>query len=69
MFRWKKLEANDVIIECAKFSVESGERSRDDCNFRGRTPSFRSRSSLEYTGSLLGILCYQLSNNFGLLSF
>jgi hypothetical protein len=60
MFRWKKMEANDVIIECAKFSVESGERSRDDCTFRGRTASFRSRSSLEYTGSLLGNIYFRI---------
>ncbi|BES98251.1 Tuberous sclerosis [Nesidiocoris tenuis] len=41
--RWKKMEANDVIMECAKYSVDmSPERSRDEC-FRSRAASFRTR--------------------------
>lgn len=39
--RWKKMEANDVIMECANFSVESTEKSREDCWFMNRDASFK----------------------------
>uniref|UniRef100_A0A0A9Z668 Hamartin n=4 Tax=Lygus hesperus TaxID=30085 RepID=A0A0A9Z668_LYGHE len=49
--RWKKMEANDVIMECAKFSVDtSPERSKDEC-FRSRAASFRARP-IDYSASL-----------------
>lgn len=51
--RWKKMEANDVIMECAKFSIESGsEKWKDDCSFRARTASFRSRHNLDFSKSI-----------------
>lgn len=46
--RWKKIEANDVIIECAKFSIENNyDRLREDCSFRGRSSSMRSKSRFD----------------------
>lgn len=46
--RWKKIEANDVIIECAKFSIESNyDRIREDCSFSRRLSSIQSKSRFD----------------------
>ncbi|XP_073976123.1 tuberous sclerosis 1 protein hamartin isoform X2 [Rhodnius prolixus] len=52
--RWKKMEANDVIMECANFSVESTEKSREDCWFRNRGASFRLKGpQKDYAAAML----------------
>ncbi|XP_066991586.2 hamartin isoform X2 [Anabrus simplex] len=44
--RWKKMEDHDVIVECAKFALESTEKSHDDSNYQGLASSLRSRDNL-----------------------
>ncbi|KAG8232141.1 hypothetical protein J437_LFUL012151 [Ladona fulva] len=41
--RWKKMEHHDVIVECAKFALDSYEKSREDVPTLGLS-SFRPRS-------------------------
>lgn len=43
--RWKKMEPHDVIVECAKFTVDPVEKTRDEIF----SSSIRSRSSFEYS--------------------
>uniref|UniRef100_A0AAU7B972 Tuberous sclerosis protein product-1 n=1 Tax=Pyrrhocoris apterus TaxID=37000 RepID=A0AAU7B972_PYRAP len=46
--RWKKMESNDVIIECAKFSIESNyDRVKEDCSSRRRSFSVRSKTRFD----------------------
>uniref|UniRef100_A0A1B6CYZ0 Hamartin n=1 Tax=Clastoptera arizonana TaxID=38151 RepID=A0A1B6CYZ0_9HEMI len=49
--RWKKMEPHDVIVECAKFAVDSTEKFTDE-NFKLETFS---NSYLEYERSLNNI--------------
>ncbi|KAK9499965.1 hypothetical protein O3M35_002893 [Rhynocoris fuscipes] len=52
--RWKKMEANDIIMECANFSVESTEKSREECWFRNRGTSFRVKAPpKDYAAAML----------------
>ncbi|XP_014276292.1 hamartin isoform X2 [Halyomorpha halys] len=45
--RWKKIEANDVIIECAKFTIEGNyDRQHEDYSYRRNSSTLQSRSRL-----------------------
>ncbi|CAH1390368.1 unnamed protein product [Nezara viridula] len=45
--RWKKIEANDVIIECSKFTIEGNyDKQREDYSYRRNSSSLQSRSRL-----------------------
>ncbi|KAK7868190.1 hypothetical protein R5R35_003057 [Gryllus longicercus] len=46
--RWKKMEDHDVIVECAKYAIDSMEKSREEGSFQSINTSFRSRGSIEH---------------------